>query len=408
MNYTFDWPNKIITPTDAPISGAITIDVQDMYSRWVDWMVSSDNAKYLQAMRVVWWDPLPGSKQLWITYFLLNGWKIRPYESNHVFALDGNIYSEDWSSPFVPTVWAFNVTIINSVSNLVDSTVQQLPEIEYASFNWRITLDVNNWVAWTSYPIGTPTNPVNNLSDAKIIAAYRWFQHIDILSDLTIETWENIDKLHFTSDDWKVITIEPWVSSLNTNFERVSLYWNMWWIWNVLIDCWVYNITNFSWWMRSWSFENISLSVWTPWFEFGWQSFFDDIVPLYPWSYSNLVCNANTSIAFSNYTWLLDIKNVTTWCVVAVWFNTGKITLDNSNTGWVIKVRWVSEMVNNTAWTTVDDDTLNTIWISDSVWTRTTRTLTSWWGWSWWLSAEEHDKLMSTVTFRDLIIANQL
>ena len=120
MNYTFDWPNKIITPTDAPISGAITIDVQDMYSRWVDWMVTSDNAKYLQAMRVVWWDPLPWSKQLWITYFLLNGWKIRPHETNHIFSLDGNIYSEDWSSPFVPTLWAYNVTIINSVSNLVD------------------------------------------------------------------------------------------------------------------------------------------------------------------------------------------------------------------------------------------------------------------------------------------------
>ena len=44
MNFNFDGVNKIITPIDAPVSGIITVDVQDIYSRWVDWFLSSDNS----------------------------------------------------------------------------------------------------------------------------------------------------------------------------------------------------------------------------------------------------------------------------------------------------------------------------------------------------------------------------
>jgi hypothetical protein len=58
---------------------------------------------------------------LGLTYFLLNGWKIRPYEATHVFSVNGNLYSEDGTSPFLPTIGGYNVTIISSVSNLVEA-----------------------------------------------------------------------------------------------------------------------------------------------------------------------------------------------------------------------------------------------------------------------------------------------
>jgi hypothetical protein len=120
MNYSFNGANKIISVADAPIMGTINVDIQELYSRWVDWVLTSDNSKFVQAMRVVGGDPLPGAKQLGLTYFLMNGWKIRPYEADHTFNLTGNIYSEDGTLAFTPTVGSYNVMIVSSVSNLVD------------------------------------------------------------------------------------------------------------------------------------------------------------------------------------------------------------------------------------------------------------------------------------------------
>ena len=113
----FDWPNKLIV-----INTWITdIDVKvDIYSDWKEWFIISDNSKYLPAIRAVWWDPLPWSKALWITYFLMNWWKIRPYEWNHTLNINGNLYTESWDSPYVSTLWNYNVMLISSVSSLVE------------------------------------------------------------------------------------------------------------------------------------------------------------------------------------------------------------------------------------------------------------------------------------------------
>jgi hypothetical protein len=188
MNYTINGTTKIITPTDAPVGGAIDVDVQDLYSRWVDWMLTSDNSKFDQAMRVVGGDPLPGSKQLGITYFLLNGWKIKPYEADHIFTLDGNLYSEDGTSPYMATTGAYNVTIINSVSNLVDSTVQQLPEIENSVYQGGVTIDTINGTNGTAYPIGTPGMPCLTVANALAISQERGFNTLYVKGDVTLST----------------------------------------------------------------------------------------------------------------------------------------------------------------------------------------------------------------------------
>lgn len=389
MNYTINWITKIITPTDAPISGAITVDVQDLYSRWVDWMLTSDNSKYLQAMRIIWGDPLPGSKQLGITYFLLNWWKIKPYEATHVFILNGNLYSEDWSTPFQPTAGAYNVTIISSVSNLVDSTVQQLPEIEYASFNGRVTIDIDNGVAGVTYPIGTPTNPVNNLDDAILIAVERWFKILEIKSELTVTTGKNIDEYTIRSDNWLPVTIESGVSLLNTNFEKVSLYGEMSSVWNVLIDCWTYDITNFSGWVRWGSIGSVALSVWTISAEFGWQSFFDDIVPLYPWNISEITMNTDTQVSFTNCSDVTTIKSMTTNSTINCGLLEWKLIIDSSCTWWTIVVWWVGILTNNSALTINDDALVSPDKVATKVWTNPTRTLTSWWWTGEWATPQE-------------------
>jgi hypothetical protein len=358
MTYTINGTTKIISPAEAPVDGAISIDVQEIYSRWVDWLFIGDNSKYYQAMRAVGGDPLPGSKSLGLTYFLLNGWKIKPYEADHVFTLNGNLYSEDGSSPFVSTTGSFNVTIISSVSNLVDSTVQQLPEIEYASFNSRITLDVENGVAGTTYPIGTPTNPVNNLSDAKTIATARGFRTIAILSSLTISTGESVAECEIISENWLVVTVETGADTTNTEFTKISLYGELSGTWNVLNDCWAYNVTNFLGWMRGGSLESIELAPYSdidP-FTLG-SSYFDNIVPMYADTPTSLTMNTNTSVTITHSSEIHTIKNMGAGSAITIGMIHGKVIIDSSCTGGDIQVMGIGTYINNSL-LTVDDSML--------------------------------------------------
>src|SRR3990172_4377805 len=157
---SFNGATKIISVTVAPVGGANSIDVKiDLFSDWKEWVLLSDNSKYVQAMRGVGGDPLPGSKALGDTYFLLNGWKIRPYEASHTMTVNGNLYCEDGTSPYVSTLGAYNVMVISAVSQLVSATIQQLPEIEYASFDGGVTIDAVSGSAGAGYPIGNAQSP---------------------------------------------------------------------------------------------------------------------------------------------------------------------------------------------------------------------------------------------------------
>lgn len=178
----------IIQVIQVPSStGYIDLDIKsEVYNEWKLWVATSDNSKYLQALYSVGGDPLPGDKALGSTFFLINGWKIRPYSADHTFRVNGNLYCDDGSSPFVPTVGSYNVMVISTVSSLVDSVLQQLPEIEYASFLGGVTINVLTGSAGTAFPLGTPQSPVNNLADAKTIAVARGFDILFVIGNLTL------------------------------------------------------------------------------------------------------------------------------------------------------------------------------------------------------------------------------
>ena len=117
----FNPATKIISVTQVPVGGIVDIDVKiDLYSDGKeDWKTDATLTKFRFPIRAVGGNPLPGNKKLGSTFFLLYGWKIRPYEASHTLNVNGNLYSEDGSSPYVSTVGVFNVAIVSSVSTLV-------------------------------------------------------------------------------------------------------------------------------------------------------------------------------------------------------------------------------------------------------------------------------------------------
>lgn len=96
---------------------------EDVYSAWKTWAVQGTNTRFLLAFSAIGGDQISEGKFLGTTYFLENGWKIRPFEGDHLLTVSGNMYSRDGSSPFVSTVGNFNVLISMNRSNLVDVVV---------------------------------------------------------------------------------------------------------------------------------------------------------------------------------------------------------------------------------------------------------------------------------------------
>lgn len=231
VKVSFDETTRIIQVTQAPslIDGEmkVQLDVQiDIYSDGKeDYLTQAGFPRVGFPVRVVGGDPLPGAKVLGDSYFIDSTWKIRPYEADHIFEVNGNVYSEDGTSPFVQTIGSYNVMVVITVSNLVDSTVQQLEEIEYASFGGGVTIDNVDGQSGTIYPIGTREFPSDNWGDTKAIAISRGFTDIFIKGAYTFGATDDISGYDFRALNVlaSIVSLTPGVITTNTIFRNMSI-----------------------------------------------------------------------------------------------------------------------------------------------------------------------------------------
>jgi len=119
---TFDGPNKLIIINN----GEEVIDAQrDVYSAWKRWLTIDYEAKWLQAMRTVAGDPIGGGQVISPYFFMMNGWRIRPYEGDHRLVVDGNLFVDGGGNPFVPTVDPYEVLVqLHTSSKSITTTVE--------------------------------------------------------------------------------------------------------------------------------------------------------------------------------------------------------------------------------------------------------------------------------------------
>lgn len=186
---TFDPDALRIIEIDA--SGDNELSVQEIYSEWKQWLLD-DPARlaYPSAFRYVGADPISENQSLGTTFFLTNGWRIRPAETNHKLTLVGNLFTDPaGDDAVVSTLSAFNVRVVFSVSNLVDSVFVNSADVQFSSFNQAegpgVLVDVYNTTglaqAGTVFPIGTARRPSNNFADALTIANARGLKTIYIV-----------------------------------------------------------------------------------------------------------------------------------------------------------------------------------------------------------------------------------
>ena len=169
MAHVFDGPELTII---LHAGGSVhTVEWVEVFSRWKEW-VKGTGHQYEPAFDILGGDPLTASLNAGTYVFLRNdlGWRIRPAEEDSTISVIGNIVGRDITLPlFVPTVGAFTV-LINGIQQVTQSVDPVLELTQENAFHHSVSIDIANGVAGTVFPIGTPSNPSNNLADAKIIA----------------------------------------------------------------------------------------------------------------------------------------------------------------------------------------------------------------------------------------------
>ncbi|NEQ64528.1 MAG: hypothetical protein F6K21_03300 [Symploca sp. SIO2D2] len=106
MAITFNGTQKLIECS----TGTIELEVQAIYSAWKEWMQSGNGINFLPAFEVIGGQPLPGGLFAGRTFFLLNGWKIKPQAADHRLTIAGNLYTDD-GSPVSVSVPGYTIEI---------------------------------------------------------------------------------------------------------------------------------------------------------------------------------------------------------------------------------------------------------------------------------------------------------
>ena len=97
---TFDIANRLIKINP----GVTTLQVKEhIYSAMKEWMLfkENDNKKRKPGVVALGGDPISETEKLGDTYFLEDGWKIKPWKGHSSINITGNIYTRDGSRPII-------------------------------------------------------------------------------------------------------------------------------------------------------------------------------------------------------------------------------------------------------------------------------------------------------------------
>lgn len=151
-------------------TGVTSFEVADLYSRYKDWVLDG-NAQWAQAMRPIGGQSIGGGQVISPYIELINGWKIKPYEGDHILTVIGNIITDDETSPFKLTDGEFNVSIrsivtSNSITTIGGGTgTPNYTLQEIAQEVWDHNIDTHD----------TP-NSVGNFIKTKLLRFREWFE----------------------------------------------------------------------------------------------------------------------------------------------------------------------------------------------------------------------------------------
>ena len=193
MAIVFDGDNLLITLT-APTAGVLNQSVEEIYDEAKQWYLGGENTRFPFPFRTTGGDPLTPGIKSGAYFFLQNqdGWRIISTDEDQTINYSGNLVAEDSVLPIIVETPSRTVLHLGlqPVTQRIDDI---LTDVQFASFNGGVTVDVLNGTAGTGNdsngdPIGTMRVPSDNIPDAVTIAANRGLNQIFIIGNITLDT----------------------------------------------------------------------------------------------------------------------------------------------------------------------------------------------------------------------------
>lgn len=354
MGLLFDKINKIIT-VQSPDAEITIQQLLNSIREWEDELSSMDIGTIGNAAGK---EPLGGGVLVGITLTLLDDWRLAFQARSgpgytQCKITGGNLVGTHVNGAIYPT--AFTQIVITASSS---ATLQEQSELQYASFQNAVWVDVLSQNSGIEYPVGTAECPVNNLIDAKTIADSRGFYVIQIIGDITVNS--GIIMNHFVIKGQNHMNSHVIVASAadvdNTEFREVfiegtfdhSVYFK---------DCLIGNIDSFT--------GYISDCI-----------FADDACVKVASNSSMYIMNCSSESRTSSTMLTIDLENVGTYTNIRGFFgrikiinktnnetcildvDSGSIILENSVTNGTIVIRGNATVFNYSSADVIDETNL--------------------------------------------------
>jgi hypothetical protein len=335
---TFDGPAKVITE----IAGGTEneLDVIEVYSEWKVWTMLSDNLKFLHAFGVVGGDPITPTQNLGSTFFMENGWRIRPAELDHKLTLVGNIFTrEPGESVFLATLGAFTVNTETRVSSLVDSSVARL---DLAQLLQAIYVSVDG-VAGTAEGVGTPTNPVDNIPDARLIADRENLHGYNVRGSFTLSEDHEFWAFEGSAATFADILNLGGFSVESSRFSNVTLTGAMSGAIEA-VECVMEILTGLDGILRRCGLnQDITLAA-------AAEALLESCYSMVPGTTTpRIFYAANSDLNMRDFSGGIELRDMTTGCTSSIDLDPGHLVIDSSCTGGIVLVRGLGRITDNSA-----------------------------------------------------------
>jgi len=363
--YEFDKINKLII-VKAPDT---EVTIQDLYNNIRDWEDEPENMEVYKVADCTGKEELGGGVYVGLTLKLID-WKLkfedRSGPSYIICNVSGgnlvmyNTATSSYESPIEPSAYV-TVTLTSSSS----ATLQELSSIQYSSFNGGVTIDVTSPYSGTDFPVGTLQEPVNNLTDAMLIADERGFDTIYVIGDLTIDTGGDYSGMLFMGESMTKtnITISSAADVTNCEFENAyvtgTLDGNC-----KLYQCRIGDLNYIYGVIESCMLEGtITLGGGSDaHFLDCWNGIIGTDPPVIDMG------GSGQGLSLRNYNGGIKIINKTGTDSIRIDLNSGKVVLDSTVTNGDITIRGVGKIINNSSANVDISYLLNPLTISDQVW----------------------------------------
>lgn len=335
---TFDGPNRIITEISA--LGDNELDWIEIYSEWKVWVTQSDNSKFLQAINFVGGDPISPTQNLGSTFFLENGWRVRPAELSHKLTVVGNVFTrEPGESIFVATLGAFTVNTETRVSSLVDSSVSRL---DLTQLLQAVYIAIGG-ATGTGDTVGTPTNPSDNVTDARTIADRDNLQSYQMRGSFSLDQDHEFWQFNGLAATFADIVNIAGFSVDNSRFSQMTLTGAM----TGSIECDRCNIeilTGLTGILRRCGLnQSVTLAA------LG-ETILDSCFSTSPGSVIPIITmTASSHLNIRNYSGDIQINSCEAGNIASIDLDPGHLVIDSSCTGGMIIVRGIGRLTNNGA-----------------------------------------------------------